>query len=127
MEFLYSVLKATAYDKNLQGMILQSYIAENGPLSGEASEKVKEILEQKPVFYSVTLDDGTLIGRQDCEIRFIGYRGDISSLWQSAITRNITLTQITSGQYDYEVRQRLRQAKQQEIERERRLSGELGE
>jgi hypothetical protein len=32
---------------NVQAIILQSFISEHGPLSGEAGSKVREILKQK--------------------------------------------------------------------------------
>ena len=41
---LISILSMTK-DKDMQALILQSYIQENGPLSNEAGDKVKAILK----------------------------------------------------------------------------------
>lgn len=68
----------------------------------------KEIYGAKPVFVESVLDMSKLEGRRNCEILFVGFRGDYPALCAESRKRNINITSISKKRYNELTRGRSR-------------------
>ena len=53
----------------------------------------------KMINYTETLSIDTLMGRRNCEVRYVRHRGDFSELSTIALRKNIVLTWVSVHEY----------------------------